>query len=643
MKTKHKLSISTDKQNEELWKIISKLTADNIFVQDINLKYQSVLNPQRGYPEQEIIGKTDYELATKADADKLYKIKRKVLKTGVSVEVNIPMASNTGEMEYFSGTYIPRLDEQGHVDGLIGCFKNITENVRLENEFNLFFDLVPDMIVIASNDGYFKRLNKVWESVLGFTVDELKSRPYTDFIHPDDIEQTNAQVISQLQGGSTINFTNRYLCKNGEYKWLDWIAVPSPDGKNLYAAARDITEKKRIEEDLKRSENRFSQVAKCSGIWVWEVDTNGLYTYCSDSEESILGYKPEEIVGKKYFYDFFAPDVREELKLIAFDAFSRKLPIENFKNPNINKSGQLVILETSGIPILDQQGYLSGYRGADKDITLLTVNEQSLRQQANMLEMAHDSIIVRDKDSRITFWNQGAEECYGWLKDEAFGRVTHDLLKTVFPIPLDVIERELMQKHYWEGELVHTKKDGSKVTVSSRWQIRKADHTHEIFEINTNITERKKIEKTLNDSEERFRKAFDTNPDSITVSRLEDGVYVTINQGFQNIFGYDQHEIIGKSSQEIGIWYRPDDRQLLIQGLTMNGTVENFEAKLCTKSGKVISCLISSTIIDLDGISHLLSTTKDISEIKLAGEKLRESEDRFKKIYEEGPIWHNTG
>ncbi len=518
MKSKQRMPGRLLTGNEEICKIIASCTEDNVFVQDADLRYEMILNPQLGHDVKDIIGKTDYDLTSKDDAEKLVQIKKEVLSTGKSVRIDIPLISKTGEKEYFSGAIIPKSDSEGNINGLIGYFRNLTENVKAEKEFNLFFDLVPDMIVIASSDGYFKKLNKSWETILGFTMDELMSRPYVEFIHPEDVEPTFSEVAKQLSGKSTIKFTNRYLCKNGEYKWLEWVANPSPDGKNLYAAARDITEKKRIQDELRKSEERFSQVAKSAGIWIWEVDAQGKFTYCSESEESVLGYKPEELIGKKYFYDFFAPDTREELKNAALDAFSKKLSFNNFENPNVHKNGHLVILETSGIPLIDSNGNLTGYRGADKD-----------------------------------------------------------------------------------------------------------------------ITERKKIEKVLDDSEAKFRNAFLTNPDAITVTRILDGIYVSVNNGFKKIFGYTEEEVIGKTSLEIKMWYDPKDRSRFIKALKTTGNIENFEAKLCSKDRQVIDCLISAVIIELEGINHILTTTKDISGIKLAQQRLSESESKFRKIYEDGP------
>lgn len=126
---------------------------------------------------------------------------------------------------------------------------------------------------------------------------------------------------------------------------------------------------KQHEESLHKSEERFRQVAESAQEWIWEVDATGLYTYASSMVETILGYKVEEIVGKKYFYDLFAPDARDEYREIVFETFRQKDSLYGFLNRNEHKNGRAVWLSTSGRPILDRGGALLGYRGVDADVT----------------------------------------------------------------------------------------------------------------------------------------------------------------------------------------------------------------------------------------------------------------------------------
>ena len=109
--------------------------------------------------------------------------------------------------------------------------------------------------------------------------------------------------------------------------------------KGFIEMVEDITERKRIEETLRESEERFKQVADAAREWIWEVDTEGLYTYSSSAVEKILGYKPEQIIGKKYFFDFFIPEEKDDLKKAAFEVFSRKEPFAGFVNRNIHLNG----------------------------------------------------------------------------------------------------------------------------------------------------------------------------------------------------------------------------------------------------------------------------------------------------------------
>src|SRR5687767_12246236 len=112
-----------------------------------------------------------------------------------------------------------------------------------------FFDLSIDMLTIAHFSGYFIRLNPAWERTLGFSREELQSKPMFEFVHPDDRERTLAQNRKVRTGGQAHAFENRYICKNGSYKWLLWNATADIDHQLIYSVARDITERKQAEEE----------------------------------------------------------------------------------------------------------------------------------------------------------------------------------------------------------------------------------------------------------------------------------------------------------------------------------------------------------------------------------------------------------
>ncbi|MCX6164419.1 MAG: PAS domain S-box protein, partial [Ignavibacteriae bacterium] len=149
-----------------------------------------------------------------------------------------------------------------------------------------------------------------------------------------------------------------------------------------------------------------------------------------------------------------------------------------------------------------------------------------------------------------------------------------------------------------------------------------------------NITERKIAEEAIKISEDKFRKVFSTSPDSININRLDDGMYVAINNGFTQSTGYTEEDVEGKTSKELNIWDNSDDRKKLIEGLKTDGIVKNLEARFRKKNGDVNFGLMSASVIDLNGIPHIISITRDISERKKAEEIIRESERKFRETVE---------
>jgi PAS domain S-box-containing protein len=149
--------------------------------------------------------------------------------------------------------------------------------------------------------------------------------------------------------------------------------------------------------DRQKAETRFQQVADAAGEWIWEVDSRGLYTYSSVVVEKTLGYTPREIVGKKYFYDFFLPELREDLKSKALEIFSGGKPFMNFLNQNLHKDGHIVWLETSGSPISDEQGNCIGYRGVDTDVTDRKRAEDGLKEAYIKLKEIQEQLIQAEK------------------------------------------------------------------------------------------------------------------------------------------------------------------------------------------------------------------------------------------------------
>ncbi|MEY2520050.1 MAG: hypothetical protein QOF24_1809 [Verrucomicrobiota bacterium] len=245
-----------------------------------------------------------------------------------------------------------------------------------------------------------------------------------------------------------------------------------------------------------------------------------------------------------------------------------------------------------------------------------------LREQASLLNLAHDTVFARDMNDVITYWNRGAEERYGWSSEEAVGRVTHELTQTSFPVPLQEINAELLETGRWEGELVHTRRDGTQVTVASRWALQRdeAQNPIAILETNNDITERKRAESARRNSEEQYRDLINASPDAICVIDAE-GTCVLVNPAGIELAGRSEAELIGSS---IADTYLPEERYLLehrIEKLKAEGSFR-FERQFVRGNGKVIPVEVSLSA--LRG-RYYQSIIRDISQRKrreglLAGE-----------------------
>ena len=195
----------------------------------------------------------------------------------------------------------------------------------------------------------------------------------------------------------------------------------------------------------------------------------------------------------------------------------------------------------------------------------LRMSESRFREQAELLDLTHDAVIVRNLRDEITYWNHGAEELYGWRVDEILGKVTHELLRTVFPKELIEIGVETRERGLWEGELTHSRRDGSVVMVSSRWVLRRdaEGNPNGILESNRDISAKREAEESRRQSEERnhlneirFRLLIDAVKDYAIISLDANGLVTSWNSGAERMKGYAAEEMMG---QHVSRLYRKED------------------------------------------------------------------------------------
>jgi len=175
----------------------------------------------------------------------------------------------------------------------------------LTDAFERFFNFSPDMVCFVSiDDCYFKKINREWERVLGYTKDELLAKPFTEFIHLDDREATFKEVERQMNGNATIHFVNRYRAKNGSYRWFDWNASPSLNGNILYAVARDITEQRKAEETARMSEEKYRALVDNSPDLIIRYDCTNRILFANrpirEELRQLLNIEEHEYIGKTF-------------------------------------------------------------------------------------------------------------------------------------------------------------------------------------------------------------------------------------------------------------------------------------------------------------------------------------------------------
>src|SRR4030095_11207467 len=185
---------------------------------------------------------------------------------------------------------------------------------------------------------------------------------------------------------------------------------------------------------------------------------------------------------------------REEQEILR--RIRRGESLDHYETVRCRKDGQLIDVSLTISPIKGPKGEIVGVSKIARDITSQKQTERRLAEQARLLNLTNDSIIVRDQQDRVVYWNRGAEEMYGFSAKEALGKITHELLRTTHPENLKKIRKNLERDNYWSGELVHTRKDGKPITVYSRWSLDRdvRGRPASILETNTDVTPRKRAE-----------------------------------------------------------------------------------------------------------------------------------------------------
>jgi diguanylate cyclase (GGDEF)-like protein/PAS domain S-box-containing protein len=371
---------------------------------------------------------------------------------------------------------------------------------------------------------------------------------------------------------------------------------------------------------LRGSDNRFQSAFEHAAIGMALVGIDGRWLQVNGALCGIVGYTENELLVSDFQSITFPEDLNADLAFVR-QLIAGDIPHYQMVKRYIHRQGHLVWVLLSVSLVRDETGKPLYFISQIQDITQRQHAEEKLRDQAALLDLSHDTIMVRGMDGTILFWNHGAEEMYGYTKDEAIGRTSHELLGTEFPRPLGEINERLLREGRWEGELKHTARGGKRIIAASRWvlQLDQSGRPWRTMEMNNDITKRKHAEEALRTSEEEYRATFELAGVGKVQMDLTNGRFIRVNEKFCQITGYSTDELRSRSFAQIT---HPDDlktsRYLVERMLSGEISDHSTEKRYLRKDGEVIWVSMNATVLkEPNGrTARAVATILDITERK---------------------------
>lgn len=426
-------------------------------------------------------------------------------------------------------------------------FRDISEQKRAEKEreqYFKFFQGASDLMVIADPNGAFLSINPACTEKLGYSEDELVARPFIDFVHPDDRQDTLDEMARQQKIGSSMNFENRYICKDGSYKWLSWRATFVKDEGLTYATARDITDLKQAEQSLRESEERFRSFFELTADMAC-IAASGYFLQLNEAWEKVLGYSRQELMERP-FIDFIHPEDQESTRQVIEEKIAKGETVISFENRYICKDGSIAWLEWTSKPLPE----LGIEFAIARDITERKRMEHEILAASsysrNLIETSLDPLVTISTEGKIMDVNKATETVTGISRDTLIGSD----FSSYFTDPNKA--REGYQQVFEEGSVMdyplairHTSGKITDVLYNAAVYRDESGDIAGIFAAARDITERKNAE----EERERLREQLVQAQKMESVGRLAGGIAHDFNNALQTILGNAELALMETSGQ----------------------------------------------------------------------------------------------
>jgi PAS domain S-box-containing protein len=515
---------------------------------------------------------------------------------------------------------------------------------RSEERYRTLFDLVPVAVYVCDVDGtiqqYNRRAVELWGREPGRDGKQPKFCGSYKLYYPDGrpMPLEHCPIARALRGEKLTPKDLEIVVERPDGERRDVISAPQilKDGRGKIIGAInslfDITEQKHAEAAVMR----LAAVVRSSRDAVVAKDLNGIISDWNQSAERIFGYKPKEIIGKSILT--LIPRERHSEESEILNRIRGGESIDHYETVRRRKDGRLIDVSLTISPIKDVEGKIVGVSKIARDITQRKVEERQLTEQARLLDLSSDAILVRDMFDRVVYWNHGAKEIYGYSGEEAMGKVTPKLLRTEYSEPRKNIFRKLHRDNRWSGELVHTRKDGIKITVNSRWALDRDTDGKPVFilETNNDITEEKRAQEKIRESEAQMRAIVEQATAGMARADRE-GHISFVNRRFCEIVGYDESEILGRDTSH---FTHPDDirkTHKLFRELIANAKPFQLEKRYLRKDGSIVWVSVSvSPVRAMDGkVQSAVSIVVDITARKVAETELQRSKEMLEQLVQQ--------